>query len=305
MLDSRVVRQAVLALGALAAFGCASRPRTAAVDLEPARTAVRKARDAGAAEKAGLDLARAEEHLRAAEAAAKSEEVDRAACLTEMATDAAECALRLASVEPEQAERLPEPPKETAEAVELLARLRKAEEEHRQLEERVGVLLRDLDLTETEVIRTKAKLQGLETKADATSVIAETRVLFRRSLQQRGRTPSLLRCEELLDRAENMVEENNHGAAVFMALKVQELLKDARRAAVAQVVDRGAERPAPKRLYTVVAATANLRRDPSLTASVVQQLKKGTQLEATLQRGDWLKVRAGDASGWIARGLVE
>lgn len=303
MLDSRVVRQAVLALGALAAFGCASRPRTAAVDLEPARTAVRKARDAGAAEKAGRDLARAEEHLRAAEAAAKSEDVDRAACLTEMATDAAECALRLASVEPE-AERLPDSPKETAETVELQARLRKAEEEHRQLEERVGVLLRDLDLTETEVIRTKAKLQGLETKADATSVIAETRVLFRRSLQQRGRTPSLLRCEELLDRAENMVEENNHGAAVFMALKVQELLKDARRAAVAQV-DRGAERPAPKKLYRVVAATANLRRDPSLTASVVQQLKKGTQLEATLQRGDWLKVRAGEASGWIARGLVE
>ena len=304
MLDSRVFRQAVLALGALAALGCAARPRTAAVDLEPARTAVRKARDAGAAEKAGRDLARAEEHLRAAEAAAKSEQVDRAACLTEMATDAAECALRLASVEPE-AERLPEAPKETAETVELQARLRKAEEEHRHLEERVGVLLRDLDLTETEVIRTKAKLQGLETKADATSVIAETRVLFRRSLQQRGRTPSLLRCEELLDRAENMVEENNHGAAVFMALKVQELLKDARRPAVAQVVDRGAERPAPKKLYTVVAATANLRRDPSLTASVVQQLKKGTQLEATVQRGDWLKVRAGDASGWIARGLVE
>ena len=304
MLDFRVVRHAVLALGALAAVGCASRPRTAAVDLEPARTAVRKAREAGAAEKAGRDLARAEKHLKAAEAAAQSEEVDRAACLTEMATDAAECALRLASVEPE-AERLPEPPRETAESVELQARLKKAEEEHRQLEERVGVLLRDLDLTETEVIRTKAKLQGLETKADATSVIAETRVLFRRSLQQRGRTPSLLRCEELLDRAEIMVEENNHGAAVFMALKVQELLKDARRAAVAQVVDRGAERPAPKKLYTVVAETANLRRDPSLTATVVQQLKKGTQLEATLQRGDWLKVRAGDASGWIARGLVE
>ena len=303
MLDSRVVRQAVVALGALAAIGCASRPRTAAVDLEPARTAVQRAREAGAAEKAGRDLARAEEHLRAAEAAAKSEEPDRAACLTEMATDAAECALRLASVE-HAVERQPESPKESAETAELQARLRKAEEEHRQLQERVGVLLRDLDLTETEVIRTKAKLQGLETKADATSVIAETRVLFRRSLQQRGRTPSLLRCEELLDRAESMVEENNHGAAVFMALKVQELLKDARRAAVTPAVDK-VERPAPKKLYTVVAETANLRRDPSLSATVLRQLKKGTQLEATLQRGDWLKVRAGDLGGWIARGLVE
>ena len=50
---------------------------------------------------------------------------------------------------------------------------------------------------------------------------------------------------------------------------------------------------------------ANLRRDPSRNAPVVQRLKKGTPLEATRLRGDWLQVRAGEASGWIARALVE
>jgi hypothetical protein len=299
-----VFRDAVLALGALTASGCASAPRTPPVDLEPARAAVMKAREAGAGEKAGADLARAEKHLKAAEAAAaRPDEADTAACLTEMAAYEAECALRLVSKD--AAAELLEAPKDAPEAGELQARLRKAEEDHRQLEERNAVLLRDLDLTETEVIRTKAKLQGLETKADATSVIAETRVLYRRALQQRGRTPSLLRCEELLNRAETMVEANNHGAAVFMALKVQELLKDARRAPVAPVADRETEQPAPKKLYTVVAETANLRRDPSRNAPVVQRLKKGTSLEATRLRGDWLQVRAGEASGWIARALVE
>ena len=297
-----VVRRAVFALGALAIFGCASSPRTK-VDLQPARTAVQKAREAGAAEKAPQDFARAEGHLKAAEAAlAQPERSDKAACLTEMATYEAECAFRLTTVEAE-AERLPEVQKEAVEAGQLATRLKKAEEEQRRLEERVAVLVRDLDLTETEVIRTKAKLQGLETKADATSVIAETRVLFRRMLQQRGRTPSLVRCEELLDRAEAMVEANNHGAAVFMALKAQELLKDVRRGSAAAPEE--AERSAPKKQYVVVAELANLRREPSRNAPVVRQLKKGAVLEASQIRGDWLQVQAGDATGWIARTLVE
>ena len=304
MLDWRVVCRAVVGFGVLAILGCASSPRTK-VDLQPARTAVQKAREAGAAEKAPQDLARAEGHLKAAEAAAaQPERTEKAACLSEMATYEAECAVRLTKVEI-QAERLPEVQKAAAEAEQLGPRLKKAEEEQRRLEERVAVLLRDLDLTETEVIRTKAKLQGLETKADATSAIAETRVLFRRALEQRGRTPSLLRCEELLDRAEAMVEANNHGAAVFMALKVQELLKDVRRNWAATGSEETGDRPAPKRQYTVTAELANLRREPSRSAPVVQQLKKGTLLEAARLRGDWLQVQAGDATGWIARALVE
>lgn len=306
MLDWRVVHRAIAALGALAMLGCASSAASPSkVDLQPARNAVQKARDAGAADKAPQDLARAEGHLKAAEAAAaQPQQADKAACLSDIATSEAECAVRLTSVQA-QAERLPEAQKGTAEAEQLGGRLKKAEEEQRRLEERVAVLLRDLDLTETEVIRTKAKLQGLETKADATSVIAETRVLFRRALEQRGRTPSLLRCEELLDRAEAMVEANNHGAAVFMALKVQELLKDVRRGSAAAASEDASDRPAPKKQYTVTAELANLRREPSRSAPVVQQLKKGTLLEAARQRGDWLQVQTGDATGWIARVLVE
>lgn len=266
---------------------------------------MQKARDAGAADKAAQNLARAEGHLKAAEAAAaRRASTDMAACMAELATSEAECALDLATA-PVEAVRPAEIQRDASEAEQLAARLRKAEDQQRHLEERVAVLLRDLDLTETEVIRTKAKLQSLETKADATSVIAETRVLFRRALQQRGRTPSLVRCEELLARAEAMVEASNHGAAVFMALKVQELLKDTRRASAAVYTEDAGDRPAPKKQYTVIAETANLRREPSRKAPVVQQLKKGALLEATRLRGDWLQVRSGDTTGWIVRTLVE
>lgn len=306
MLDWPVFLRVFVVLWAFALVGCASSPPAKStgtskpIDLQPARAAVQKARDAGAAEKAPQDFSRAEGHLKAAEAAAQRDQGDEASCLTEMATYEAECARRLTAVGVD-AERLSAAQKEAADAEQLAARLKKSEEEQHRLEERVAVLLRDLDLTETEVIRAKAKLQGLETKADATSVIAETRVLFRRGLQQRGRTPSLVRCEELLNRAEAMVDENNHGAAVFMALKAQELLKDTRRTATAPEP----ERSATKKEYVVVADVANLRREPSRTAPVVRQLKKGAVVEASQTRGDWLQVKADDATGWIARALVE
>jgi uncharacterized protein YgiM (DUF1202 family) len=164
----------------------------------------------------------------------------------------------------------------------------------------VAVLMRDLELTETEVIRTKARLQGLENKADSTSVIAETRVLIRRAQEQRGRTPASVRSQELLDRAEQMVEEGNYGAATFLAMKAQELIKDARRGG-----DEAAERPFVRRQYSVRASRANLRGEPTTAAPVVGQLKRGDVVEALEKRGEWLQVRAGELSGWIFGGLVE
>jgi guanylate kinase len=71
-----------------------------------------------------------------------------------MATDAAECALRLASVEP-ALDRQPESPKESAETVELQARLKKAEDEEpvgRAMSDHI-VVNDDLDATVEEIVR--------------------------------------------------------------------------------------------------------------------------------------------------------
>jgi hypothetical protein len=283
---------------AAASGACASRQGKSSVDLQPARAAVQKARDAGAAEKAPQELGRAEDRLKEAEATLPKRP-QAAACLADLVVAEAECASRVSSLQVE-VDRLPEVQKEAAEADRLSGRLKKAEEDQKRLEERVAVLMRDLELTETEVIRTKARLQGLETKADATSVMAETRVLIRRQQEQRGRTPALVRSQELLDRSEQMVDEGNFGAATFLALKAQELIKDVRR-----VAEDSADRPAPKRQYTVTVASANLRKDPVRTAAVVGRVKKGDVLEASLQHGDWLQVKAGNVNGWVFRELVE
>jgi hypothetical protein len=77
-----------------------------------------------------------------------------------------------------------------------------------------------------EVIRTKARLQGIETKAEASSAIAEARILMTR-LDARDRA-TLSRCQELLDKAEQQINENNFGAAVFFARKAQDIATKAR-----------------------------------------------------------------------------
>ena len=56
-----------------------------------------------------------------------------------------------------------------------------------------------LELTETELIRSKARLKGIETKAEASSAIAEARILLRR-LGASSAAAAL--CQESLAKAE-------------------------------------------------------------------------------------------------------
>jgi hypothetical protein len=291
---------AVLSL--LTLGGCASRaPKAAPVDLEPARRAVEAAREAGAPERATETLARAEGHLREAEALAEDGhgDVREASALARLTVAEAECAATLATARP-----IAECPAVDAPATSLeqglQERLARAEDERLRLEERVSLLLKELELTETEVIRTKAKLKG-QTKAEASSAIAETRILLRRLTDQGVRSPHLARCEQLLQRAETLIDEENYGGAAFLAITAQDLLEQTRRLAV----DRAAlDTPAPRARYVVGAEIANIRRGPSTTEPVIGQATRGTTLPATVVRGDWVRVSTGTVTGWIYRPLL-
>ena len=297
---------AVMLAGCLA--GCATAktapPQPQGVDLQPARGAVESARQAGASEKAGPVFTRAVGHLAEAESLAApgqgpaAERSREAAGLARLALSEAQCAESMARMAGaaacSESGGLP-----AGDAERLRSQLRRSEEEQRRLEERVALLQRDLDVTETEVIRTKAKLKGLETKAEASSVIAEARILLRRVLDEKGRSANLSRCQELLDRAEQQLRDENYGAAVFFASKAQDLLGDARR------VPQGLDRPPPKGTYRVKAGGANVRSGPGLGEPVLGKLPAGASVTASAVRGDWIKVRHGELSGWTYGALLE
>ena len=216
----------MLALLALAVGACASakvKPGSR-VDLGAAQQAVEAARKAGAPAKAPDMFKQAERHLREAESVAGAKDLTpeksaRAQGLGELAVAEAHCAVmltRLATPAPDRTAKAP-----PAEVERANTRVRKLEEDNKRLEERIALLLHDLDVTETEIIRTKARLKGIETKAEASSAIAEARILMGR-LDAKANAATLSMCEDSLAKAEKQLQQENYGAALFFAMKAQD-----------------------------------------------------------------------------------
>jgi hypothetical protein len=210
-------------LTALLATSCArtTRAPVAPVDLAAARAGVAAARESSSTVglNAGVCVEVATRALSKAEDLAASQDQgnrDLAAWLATLASDAArgasECSRRADEQrgDPTTAER-------------QAGELARAREAQRRLEERLAVLQRDLELTETELIRTKARLKGLQTKAEAAAAVAEAQILVRRVAKERGASATIVRCQDLLRRAEQQLREGNFGAAVFFAGRAQDL----------------------------------------------------------------------------------
>jgi hypothetical protein len=308
----RVAPAAAVALAAALAACATTGPKGARVDLAPAREALEDARQAGAPQRAAETFTRAQGHLNEAEALVKAARGHRAAekarqaeWLARLAAVEARCAAAQARLTVQSAEAAQQAAAEAAgEAERLSARLRRTEEEQRRLEEKVALLQRDLDYTETEVIRTKARLKGIETRAEASSAIAEARILTRRLAEHRGLGATLVRCQEQLVRAEQLLQEENYGAAIFFAMKAQDTALKAHPGEDAPRPD-DAGRPAAKSHYVVTASRANIRRGPSIRDPVLVRAVKGTTVLALIQRGDWIRVVHRDVTGWIHRSVVE
>jgi len=299
--------RAVALVPLLAIAGCATTsPPPPRVDVTPARQALEGARGAGAAERAPEDLQRAEALLAEAEALAAdpgkgtAERAREAAALLRLSVAHAEFARTLAIARIGTVCPIAEAVSESS-CTEFQSRLERSEEEQRRLEERVHLLLKELELTETEVIRTKAKLKG-QSKEEASSVVAEVQILLRRLSDEKLRSPNFARCTELLTRAEELIGEENYDGAAFLAMTAQDLIDQTRRLAA----DPAAlDQLAPKRHYVVVGDSVNIRKAPTTTATVVGRVPRGAILQASVVRGDWVKVTHGDAAGWVFRPLLQ
>src|SRR6185369_1021083 len=108
--------------------------------------------------------------------------------------------------------------------------------------------------------------------------------LTRRVADDHGRGAILARCQELVARAEQLLKEENYGAAAFFALKAQDT------AAKASQGDAPATpavlRAPPQKRYVVKVAEANVRRGPDATEPVLGTVGRGTMLDALAIRGD-------------------
>ena len=281
------------------------------VELDPARTAVAEARQAGAPSRAPDSFTRAEQHLQQAEAldAGRGVRRDRRAAqrAADLAVTEAHCATALSRtlVQTEQSttKAAAAVAASTAEVDRLSARLRKAEEDQRRLEEKIAVLARDLEVTETELIRTKARLKGNETKAEASAAIAEARILANRLSEDKTRASVLARSEESLSKAEEQLSAGNYGAALFFASKAQDLVARVKQGDGSP--DASASAPLPTLSPYVARTVARIRKGPALSAEIVGHLPAGTQVTGEAVSGEWVRVTHRGVSGWVHSSLLQ
>ncbi|MBW1996909.1 MAG: SH3 domain-containing protein [Deltaproteobacteria bacterium] len=183
------------------------------------------------------------------------------------------------------------------------ARIKELERNEASLRERLAETIQ-------EVVRAKAKLRSLESRAEAASNIAETEIALK-ALKKQPRSqeqdPLVSQAEQLLKMSYKEFERENYGGALYLANQAKTHLKNIHlrpKEEPSQPLPGEApfSIPIPLRVLT----TSNLRAGPSLNYEVVSTLKPGTRLLAYSRKGEWLYVKAESGlKGWIFQTLVK
>ena len=206
--------------------------------------------------------------------------------------------------------------KRDASLAKLQLRLLERDAQIKQLEERLNSQQEMLDEAIQEVVRAKAKLRTLESKAEAASEMAEAEIAIKAlktQLAGQTRNPDLIKAQELLKMSAQEFKKENYGGAVYLTSQAKGHIR------AAQIRLGGREKAAPiKRLPAVrgevffalplplqVLKTSNLRAKADLEAKVITTLEKGTPLIGYSYKGQWVRVISEDGNnGWIFQTLV-
>ena len=198
----------------------------------------------------------------------------------------------------------------------LQLRLLERDAQIKQLEKRLDSQQEMLDEAIQEVVRAKAKLRSLESKAEAASEMAEAEIAvkaLKAQLAGQARNPELIKAQELLKMSAQEFKKENYGGAVYLTSQAKGHIR------AAQIRLGGREKAAPiKRLPPVkgevffslplplrVLKTSNLREQPDLEGKVITTLAIGTPLIGYSYKGQWVRVTSKDGNnGWVFQTLV-
>lgn len=198
----------------------------------------------------------------------------------------------------------------------LQLRLLERDAQIKQLEERLNSQQEMLDEAIQEVVRAKAKLRSLESKAEAASGIAEAEIAVKAlKAQLAGQTQNseLIKAQELLKMSAQEFKKENYGGAAYLTSQAKGHIR------AGQIRLEGREKVAPiKRLPPFkgevffalplplkILRTSNLRKQPDRESKVITTLKKGTPLIGYSHKDKWVRVMSEDGTyGWVFQTLV-
>jgi hypothetical protein len=167
-----------------------------------------------------------------------------------------------------------------------------------------------LDEAIQEVVRAKAKLRSLESRAEAASNMAETEIalkILRTQQPEPEKDPELIQAEQLLNMSAKEFKKENYGGALYLTNQAKGRIR------IAQMrrVDKDNVEPMPGEVLFAlplplqVVKPSNIREGPGLEFKVIATVEPNTHLIGYSYKDSWVRVSGEkDLRGWIFQTLV-
>lgn len=171
---------------------------------------------------------------------------------------------------------------------------RRADEARRRvLEQEIERLRADLDSAEQTLVAVESGLRGAQTRTQAVSMLAETRIQVERAAERAPwRSAEAHEARAKLAEAERQLAEDHVGSAVFFVTRASRIAKTL-------LVEAERVRATPG-ARAIAAERVNLREEPSTRSGVLAVLPARLPVFPELEDGEWVLVRtvAGQL-GWV------
>ncbi len=169
-----------------------------------------------------------------------------------------------------------------------------------------------LDEAVQEVVRAKAKLRTIESRAEAASTMAEAEIAIRAAKESLAADfgdhgENLKRADDLLKMSAREFKNENYGGALYLAgqarghIHTLQLSRSTSEGGTAQPGEILFSQPLPLK----VLKRCNFRQTPGLKGPVIEVLDEGTMIVALAHKDNWLRVHTEDGEdGWIHQSLA-
>lgn len=194
----------------------------------------------------------------------------------------------------------------------LQLQLLESEARYRSKMDQISSQQEMLDEAVVEVVRAKAKLRSIESRAEAASSIAEAEIALK-SLKENMAVaddePSedVLKAEALLRMSSNEFKKQNYGGALYLAGQTQGHIRSIQ-SNLSNQTDYSlapGEVMFAQPLPLKVLKRCNLRQGPSKRSKIKRTLDPGAMIVGYSYKAAWVRVHTADGEqGWIFQTLV-
>jgi hypothetical protein len=189
-------------------------------------------------------------------------------------------------------------------------RLLEKDSQIKALEERLKSQQKVLDDAFLEVVRSKAKLRSVETKAEAASNMAEAEIAvkgLKLDLGAGDQDADVSRAEQLLKMSAEEFKSENYGGALYLTNQAKAHIKagQVRLGAEQGMSPHQGETLFSQPLELKLLQKTSLREGPASNSKVIGRLEKGTPVLGYSSASGWIRV--GDeegVKGWVPRSAV-